>query len=177
MDRTGSAWRAIKQAMSLIGRIRRNHALEHATMHILTSSCPGSPLVGRAALGGFHIYGEVPAERVLGAAQEGLRRLSAGQKRMAVHPNCGTNLVLAGVLAGLGSFLMLIRRPKSLWERLLLLPLACAAATLGIVISRPLGPVVQSRISTDPNVRRLRISGVTEVRRAGILDHHIRTEG
>jgi hypothetical protein len=177
MDQMVPVRGVIKAIASHIGRIRRNHALEHATMHILSASYPNSALVGRAGLRGFHIYGEVPTERVLNAAQEGLRRLNAGQKQMAVHPNCGTNLVLAGLLAGLGPFLVLRRRPKNLWERLLLLPLACAVATLGIAASRPLGPLVQSTISTAPNIGSLRISGAARVRRAGAVDHHILTEG
>jgi hypothetical protein len=176
MSQTALAHREIGQARRLISRIRQNHALEHATMHILTTTHAGSALVGHSALGGFHIYGEVPTEHVLSAAQEGLRRLNAGQRHLAVHPNCGTNLVLAGVLAGLGSFLVLGRRTKSLWERLLLLPFACAAATLGIIIARPLGPLVQARLSTDPDMGNLRIAGATETRHAGILHHHVHTE-
>ena len=176
MSQMASAQRQIDQARRLIGRIRQNHALEHATMHILTATHKESAIVGRSAPGGFHIYGEVPTERVLGAAQEGLRRLNAGQRHLAVHPNCGTNLVLAGVLAGVGAFLILGRRTRSLWERLLLLPLACAAATLGILVAQPLGPLVQARLSTKPDMGDLRIAGATQTRRAGILDHHVHTE-
>jgi len=162
--------------IGLAGRLRKNHALEHATMHILSEALPGSALVGRSTPGGFVIYGEAPTEVVLASAREGLRRLQAGQRQLAIHPNCGTSLVLSGAMAGLGAFLILGRRTKSLWERVLLLPLACAAATLGILVARPLGPLVQARVSTSANVRGLRIAGATSSRGAGILVHSIRTE-
>ena len=176
MSQLATAHRLVSQAKHVIRRISRNHAVEHATMHILTATHKDGTIVGRSAPGGFHIYGEVPTQRVLGAAQEGLRRLKAGQRHLAVHPNCGTNLALAGVLAGLGAFLILGRRTRSLWERLLLLPLACAAATLGIIVAQPLGPLVQARLSTKPDVGDMRIAGATQTRRAGILDHHVHTE-
>jgi hypothetical protein len=176
MTDNGSAHQHVGLARRVIRRVRRNHALEHATMHILAATNKDSGIVGRSALGGFHIYGEVPTERVMGAAQEGLRRLKAGQRHLAVHPNCGTNVVLAGGLAGLGAFLVLGTRRRSLWERLLLLPLACAAATLGILLAQPLGPLVQARLSTKPDLGNLRITRATRTRRAGILDHHVHTE-
>ena len=160
----------------LIGRMRHNHAVEHATMHILSEALPGIGLVGRSTPYGFYIYGEVPTETVLSAAREGLRRLQAGERRLAVHPNCGTSLVVSGAMAGLGSFIILGRKTKSFWERLRLLPVACAAATLGIVMARPLGPVVQARLSTSANVRSMRITGATGTRRAGIFAHFVRTE-
>ena len=160
----------------LAGRLRQNHALEHATMHILSEGHPVSALVGRSTPSGFVIYGEVPSEAVLSSAREGLRRLQAGERQLAIHPNCGTSLVVSGAMAGLGAFVILGRKTKSLWERILLLPLACAAATLGIVAARPLGRLVQARISTSADVRGLRIAGATRSRRAGILAHTVRIE-
>ena len=93
--------------LGLISRVRRNHALEHATMHILNEHYRNLRLVTRSSLWGFYVYGDVPTEGVVAAAQEGLRRLRGGQRRMAIHPNCGSNLAVAGTLAGLGAFLAL----------------------------------------------------------------------
>ena len=176
MSQIESAVRPLSDVIGVVARLRQNHALEHATMHILSDALPGSALVGRSTLSGFVIYGEAPTGAVLDAAQEGLQRLQAGQRQLAVHPNCGTSLVLSGVMAGLGAFIVLSRRTKSLWERILLLPLACAAATLGTIVARPLGPIVQARVSTDADVQGLHIAGATSSRRAGILVHSIRTE-
>jgi hypothetical protein len=168
--------RAAGGGLGLIRRLRKNHAVEHAAMHILSERLPGRTLVGRSTPFGFYIYGDVPTQTVVESAAEGLRLLQAGRRGLAVHPNCGTSLVLSGVMAGLGAFAILGRKTKSLWERLLLLPLACAAATLGIVAARPLGPLVQSRISTNADVRGLRIVGAELSDQGGIPRHYIRTE-
>ena len=164
--------------LSLISRVRRNHALEHATMNILGTRYARLRLVGRSSLWGFYIYGDVPTEGVIAAAREGLRRLKAGQRRMAIHPNCGSNLAVAGVLAGVGAFVAaggLSKRRKRLVYRLARLPLACAAAMLGIAVAQPLGTVVQAHVTTQADVGALRIVDVTREKRAGVVVHHVRT--
>ena len=165
---------------SPISHVRRNHALEHATMHALSEQYRNLRLVGRSSLWGFYIYGDVPTEGVVTAAQEALRRLKAGQRRMAIHPNCGSNLAVAGTLAGLGAFLALgggaTGRARSRLERLARLPLAFAAATLGILLAQPLGIALQAHVTTQADVGDLRIVGVTQERKAGVLVHHVRTE-
>ncbi|HUX77015.1 MAG TPA: DUF6391 domain-containing protein [Anaerolineae bacterium] len=164
-----------------ISHVRRNHALEHATMHALSERYRNLRLVGRSSLWGFYIYGDVPTEGVVAAAQEALRRLKAGQRRMAIHPNCGSNLAVAGTLAGLGAFLALgggaTGRARSRLEQLARLPLAFAAATLGIVLAQPLGIALQAHVTTQADVGDLRIVSVTQERKAGVLVHHVRTEG
>jgi hypothetical protein len=170
---------------SMISRVRRNHALEHATMQVLGERHQELRLAGRSSLWGFYIYGDVPTESVLAAAQEGLRRLKTGQRRMAIHPNCGSNLVVAGTLAGLGAFLTLgglsgnqtKSRVPNWVERLSRLPFACAFAMLGIIVARPLGTALQAHVTTQADVGDLCIVGVVKERRAGVLVHHVRTEG
>ena len=167
--------------LPLISHVRRNHALEHATMHILSERHRNLKLVGRSSLWGFYIYGNVPTEAILSAAQEGLRRLKAGQRQMAIHPNCGSNLAVAGTLAGLGAFLALggifTDRPRSRWDRIARLPLACAVATLGIILAPPLGRALQAHVTTQADVGDLCIVDVTQEKKAGVLVHHVRTEG
>jgi len=167
--------------LPFVSRVRRNHALEHATMHVLSERYRNLKLVGRSSLWGFYIYGNVPTEGVVTATQEALRRLKAGQRRMAVHPNCGSNLAVAGILAGLGAFLALggisTSRDRSRVERLARLPLVFAAATLGIVLAQPLGTALQAHVTTRPDVGDLRIFSVTQERKAGVLVHYVRTEG
>jgi hypothetical protein len=142
-------------------------------MHLLSEALPGAGLVARSTTSGFIVYGEVPTRVVLECAVEGLRRLQAGHSQLAVHPNCGTGLVLAGVLAGLGSFLVLGTKRRTLAERMLLLPAACAAATAGVMLARRLGPVVQAKMTTTSDVAGMRVTGATSTRQAGILSHHV----
>lgn len=168
-------------SLPLILRVRRNHALEHATINVLSERYPNLRVVGRTSPWGFYIYGEVPTAGLLAAAQEGLRRLRAGQRQMAVHPNCGTNFAIAGILAGVGAFLTLeglsMRRRRHFWERFASLPLVCSVATMGIVLAQPLGVAFQARVTTEADVGDMRISGITWERKGGLLSHHVRTEG
>src|SRR3972149_11075566 len=84
-----------------VDAVRRNHALEHATVSILMGRLgPGVRMVGRATQSGFYIYGDVPTDRLEEAAAEGLARLKRGEAGLAVSPLCGTNLAVAGLLAG-----------------------------------------------------------------------------
>ena len=167
--------------LSLISRVRRNHALEHATINVLGERHGNLRLVARSSLWGFYVYGNVPTDGVLAAAQEGLRRLKAGQRQMAVHPTCGTNLAVAGILAGVGAFLALgglsKRQPKGFLQRLARLPLACTAAMLGIVLARPLGTAFQAHVTTQAEVGDLRIVAVTQEKKGSLVVHHVRTEG
>ncbi len=165
----------------LVSRVRRNHALEHATMNVLGERYRNLRLVARSSPSGFYVYGDMDTEGVIAAAQEGLRRLKAGQRQMAVHPTCGTNLAVAGILAGMGAFLALgglsRNRPKGFLRNLARLPLACAAAMLGVLAAQPLGPLLQARVTTQADVGDLRIVDVSQERRAGILVHHVHTGG
>jgi hypothetical protein len=154
-------------------------------MHVLSERCRSLKLVGRSSWWGFYIYGDVSTESVLSAAQEGLRRLRAGQRHMAVHPNCGSNLAVAGTLAGVGAFLALGGLParnqasqkKSglLLERLARLPLACAAAMVGILLARPLGVAFQTHVTTQAEVGDLDVVGIAREEKVGVVIHHVRT--
>jgi hypothetical protein len=62
--------------------VRRNHALEHATMHVLARHHQTLRLVGRSSLGGFHIYGQVDTEALASAASEALVRLQNGEREL-----------------------------------------------------------------------------------------------
>jgi len=162
--------------MPILSRVRRNHALEHATMHVLSERVAKAVLVGRSSVWGFRIYGEVPTEDVVASSREGLRRLKAGHREMAVHPNCGSNIALAGTFAALGAFVALSGKHKDGKHRLARLPVAMTAATLGIFLAQLLGPLFQAYITTQPAVGDMRIISVLRERRAGILVHSIRTE-
>ena len=90
---------------STINRIRRNHGLEHATIHILSEGHKRFSAQGNSDHRGFHlnIYGDVTEEEVAAAVAEAHRRLRAGERHLAVHPNCGTVLVTTAMLATLAA--------------------------------------------------------------------------
>lgn len=161
----------------LIERVRRNHALEHATIHVLSRRYRGLRIVGRSTLRGFTLYGDLPTEVVVEAVQEALTRLKRGEKELAVHPSCGTNFVAAGSLAGMGAFAVLTPRRRSLGEWLGRLPLVLLVATFGFIMGQRLGAVLQSRVTTDADVGELRITGVVREERGPLVLHHVQTEG
>src|SRR5256885_9194465 len=79
--------------------IRRNHALEHATVSVLLARHGPTRLAGRASVDGFLLYGDIDSDELTSCAEEALRRLQAGQSSLAVSPLCGTNIAVAGFVA------------------------------------------------------------------------------
>ena len=126
-----------------IDAIRRNHALEHATVAVLLARAGPRRLAGRASTDGFVIVGEVDAAALDEAAREALRRLQAGQAGLAVSPLCGTNIVVTAALAALGATLTLALSGGS--SRL---PNAFMAAMVCAVAGQPGGRIVQRRLTT-----------------------------
>jgi hypothetical protein len=157
--------------LEIINAVRQNHALEHATMHVLSAHYPFSHLVGRSSVAGFYIYGPVETQAVAGAASEGLARLQQGEAHLAVHPRCGTNLVVTSILAGTAAFAAALGRPRSKADRF---PLALAGATLAALIAQPLAHQVQEHVTTSPEVDGLYIASITRQERGSLVVHKIR---
>src|SRR5919107_5165208 len=97
----GSLFVYPRQLKSMFGNriLRRNHALEHATIVVMMKREPGRKFNGFSTDDGFFVQGVRSIEEVDGAAREALRRLRAGEKKLAVHRNCGTTIVAANLLA------------------------------------------------------------------------------
>jgi hypothetical protein len=154
--------------MNFFELIRRNHGIEHATVHVLSEWDPSTSLVGRADRSGFAIIGDVDPEKLGEAAQEALRRMKNGQGDLAVHPRCGTQLVTLGALTALAAFLALGRRP-----RLSKLPDAMIATTLAAFLAQPLGLSLQKYVTTSPNVFGADFVGVSRRAFAGLEFWHV----
>ena len=151
-------------------RTRRNHGLEHATIHVLSGRHPGQPIAGRSTPYGFYIFSHFDTGEVASAAKEALLRLRSGEPHLAVHPGCGTNYVTAGVFAGLGAFAALSFGGRRRWERL---PNAIMAATLALFLAAPLGPMLQARVTTTGDMADLEILSVRKL--PGRLTHYVAT--
>jgi len=154
-----------------ITALRRNHALEHATAAVLMAkSKVGTRLVGRATTDGFYVYGDASTEAVSQAAEEGLARLKQGEDNLAVSPFCGTNLVVAALLAGLAS--MLVMRGKNSTGRL---PNVLLATLTAVMIAQPLGRLAQKYLTTSTDVDAVNIAEVTSKGEGTYTRHKIRT--
>jgi len=142
--------------LPLILETRRNHALEHATLHILGQRFPRLRLGGHSNPTGFFILGDVPVTAIREAVVQALTRLQSGERHLAVHPGCGTNYAVSGLFAGLLAWLGM-GNARSGRERLARLPFVVMLATLGFIISQPLGPILQARVTTEANPADLTI--------------------
>ncbi len=140
-----------------ISTIRRNHGIEHATVHVLTQWDPNIRLVGRADGGGFNIYGDVPSDMLAKACKEALERMKNGEGQLAVHRGCGTQIVVGGLLTGLAAAVSMGRRP-----RLSRLPDVILATTLAAFVSQPIGLQVQEKITTSPDVQGASFAGISK---------------
>jgi hypothetical protein len=140
--------------------MRANHALEHATFHVLAESGLKSPLIGLSDAGGFWVLGNIPAGRLLDGAQAALERLQGGEVHLAVHENCGTNLATTGVIVGGLAWLGMLGMGRGFIKKVGRLPLVVFLATLGLIIAQPLGPFLQEKVTTLANGRKREIIAV-----------------
>jgi hypothetical protein len=155
-------------------RTRRNHGIEHATVHILTGQQPGTGLAGRSDGGGFWLYGQVETDKLREAVEEAIRRLP-DEPSLAIHPNCGTNLVVGGVTAGLASLAAVATVSDRdagtagwrLWPRFLL------AGTAAALAGASLGPWVQQRYTTLPDSRGVTVRSIRRRERGRHVMHRI----
>jgi len=153
----------------VVDRIRRNHALEHASINVLSERHKGFSAQGNSTPGGFNlnIYGTISEEDVYDAVEEAFRRLNAGESRLGLHPTCGTVLLTTAALAALSaqvSFAIELKRQRrsSLGSVGLVaaLPMATLAVMISLFVARPLGMAIQESYTVDANLRDLRITGI-----------------
>jgi hypothetical protein len=159
----------------LILRLRRNHGLEHGTIHLLNRQ--RFTLSGVSMLSGFVLVGDVPTDKVTRAVEEALRRFQRGESGLALHPNCGTNLVVtAALMASIGAVGFVGTTARQAWERF---SVVLAAMLLTAAFSLPLGLTVQRYFTTTADMGDLELLHVArrEMRLRGrkIVLHYVRT--
>jgi len=156
----------------ILDQVRRNHALEHATINVLSQKYKGFSAQGNSTPSGFNlnIYGDIDRESVVAAVDEAYDRLQKGESKLALHPNCGTVLLTTATMAAVAAqaTLSLERRrqnnPKySLPILIAALPLTILAIFIAIIVSKPVGMTVQEKFTVDPNLGNLRVVDVRHV--------------
>jgi len=142
---------------NFITALRQNHALEHATIALLTRRVGlNVRLVGQATTAGFYVYGNVPTDAIQEAATEGLARLQSGERDLALSPLCGTNVSVAGIMAGVACLLALGGK-----DRRGRLPIAILAATWAIIAAQPVGRIAQKYLTTSADLSDVSIKRIT----------------
>lgn len=142
-------------------RVRQNHALEHATITILSGMVPDLRVSARSTSRGFTIFGDVDLGLLRHALDEALRRLQAGEVELAIHPNCGTNLVVGASFLAVGAILAMTANRSRMR-----MASAALSSLASITAARPLGQLVQKYVTTLPDLRGVR---VTEIYRRRLL--------
>jgi hypothetical protein len=156
-------------------RLRQHHAIEHASITVLSKLMPTAHLVARSDLVGFIVYGNVDSQLLREATEQGLSRLQAGESSLAVHPNCGTNLVAAGMLSGVAALLAgSAGHDRSWMDRL---PSAVLGATLGLILAQPFGRWLQQNVTTSPEVDGLQVASVTRLNGGPMVRHRVSFAG
>ncbi|MBI2887125.1 MAG: hypothetical protein HYY02_07940 [Chloroflexi bacterium] len=149
---------ATSRGIDPITATRRNHALEHATVTVLLERHGFTrSMAGRSNAKGFYIYGDVSAQELRSAADEGLARMRGGERSLAVSPFCGTNIAVTGILAGLATLAIVGGRR----DRLQQAPNVILAGILAVLAGQPLGRLAQKYLTTSPEMSSMRIEGVS----------------
>ena len=156
----------------IIGSVRRNHALEHATISVLANKMGRDVrLVGRATRNGFYLYGDMQADHVRESTIEALQRLRRGERHLAISPMCGTNLAVAGLLAGLSSLLALGNRSRV--ERI---PNVLLASMSAVLVAQPLGRLAQKHLTTHPDLSDTELVAIRQGGRGPGRFHKVETQ-
>jgi hypothetical protein len=71
-----------------------------------------------------------------------------------------TTVLLSGTLAW-----SVLRGAKSTLAKILLLPIAVALAVVGVLLARPLGPVLQQHVTTEANMGNMQIIDIIPIRK------------
>jgi hypothetical protein len=156
----------------LLSRIRRNHGLEHATIHVLSEKHKNFSAQGNSNHLGFHlnIYGDISEDDVMDAVETAYKRMKGGEHELAVHPNCGTVLLTTATMATMAAQAVFSlehkRQGKSRSDVDILfsaLPSAILAVVLSLIVSRPVGVQLQAKYTTEGDLGDMQIRSIRRV--------------
>src|SRR5574340_1261102 len=161
----------IAQQMMLGGAVKQNHALEHATIVLLSRKYPDVRMAGISFAAGFFVFGEVPTEAILPAAEEALDLLRTTHPELAIHERCGTNLAVTAMLTALSAMTIArMRRPYGSFNNVVL------ATTGALILARPLGLTVPRYVTTQTPNASMKITGVKRMSLFGAPAHFVSTD-
>ena len=163
LQAVGSLFIYPRQLKAMFGNriLRRNHALEHATIVVMMEREPGRKFNGFSTNDGFFVQGVRSLEEVDGAAREAIERLKGGEKKLAIHRNCGTTIVAANLISavaflaaiGIGLYAGLAIG----WE---LYFLVLGALAVAFLLRVPLSLFLQRFVTTDADLANAEVGWV-----------------
>ncbi|MBN1246964.1 MAG: hypothetical protein JXC32_04860 [Anaerolineae bacterium] len=171
-----------------VDRIRQNHALEHATINLLSRRYADAQVMGVSGPAGFTLYSTLTAEEIVPTVRRALEALKGGESGLAVHAHCGTNLVITAgattvaTLLGLGYVPDLLREKEAGRQRSWMglverLPQAVLLNAVALVAAMPVARWVQANVTTRAEVGDLEIASFFTDYRGGMNRVRVRTRG
>lgn len=154
--------------------IRQVHALEHATVWMLSDavnkktklstsylSADNETIGGLSTEKGFYLYGEINPLKLRRAVNLALIRLQQGEWNLALHPRCGTNSSVAAILTAGMAVTAHFALPRSPFHQIMGMGLAVITANY---LAPDLGIYVQKYITTaiSFNLKLDRITQITD---------------
>jgi hypothetical protein len=160
LQAVGSLFVYPRQLRAIFGNriLRRNHALEHATIVVMMEREPGRRLNGFSTDDGFFVQGVRSIAEVESAAREAIRRLQNGEKRLAIHRNCGTTIVAANLLAAV--FFLSALGVGWLYLHWPLYLLIVGSVVLAFALRVPLSLLLQRFVTTDADLSNAEVGWV-----------------
>ncbi len=157
--------------LSILQRVRRNHAIEHAAMHLLGRTLQPPKLAARCDWRGITFYGDVDTGVLQSALEGGLLALNRGHRGLAVHPRCGSMISVSMLLAMLAGWLVQsdVKRKRAPGRGLL----SIAGVAGAMLLAQPLGYAMQKHVLTDPDASRARLESIRTSRRGPLTTHRI----
>lgn len=135
--------------------LRRNHAIEHATINVLEQSAGHRLNVsGLSKEDGFYISGIQDPEMVEDAAIRSLNLLKEGKCQLAIHKRCGTDLAIANFASALIFLFLLFTTGMFSIINIVI------ALLLSNLVSPYLGEYVQRYFTTSCDVKNMEIDGL-----------------
>jgi hypothetical protein len=177
--------RVDKMLRQWIDHTRQNHALEHATINLLSRRFVDAQVMGVSDPFGFTLYSTLPEAEIVATARRAIRALRVGHTSLAVHKNCGTNLVITAMLTtlatlvGFGYVPDLVSKSSAerSWGRFLeRLPQVVLMNAMALIAAMPLARWVQENVTTSPTVHSLEIVGFVAEKRGSVNRVRVRTQ-
>ena len=159
-----------------VWKVRSNHALEHATLHVLSAKVTGARVSGLSDAGGFWLLGDVPTDLVFESAREALKRMQTGETDLATHENCGSNLVPSILASGGLAWIAMAGAGKDFRKKAMRFPLAVLLALIGFEAAKPAGLILQEKAVSTDHLDSMLVREIRCYKPYGLVIHRVTTE-
>ena len=158
----------------ILSRVRRNHGLEHATIHMLAKKHGNFSAQGNSNHRGFalNIFSDkITEDDIAAAVNEAFTRMKGGEHALAIHPNCGTVLLTTATMTTLAAQAAFsvehARQQASRTDGSVFingLPGAILASVIALITSKPVGLHLQEKYTTEGDLGAMELVSIKPVK-------------